>query len=299
MLAAIYGLQALVFIFRMRWDMIAWMIFYIAAIPVFSFYLPLYSFWRMDDFSWGSTRLVVGDKGKKVVIHDEGKFDPKSIPLKSWNDYENELWDQESNHSYGDSYMPPHKSEYGSRAGSMYQSMLGPESQYAGRESLYHGSQYTGGYDQRSRALSPAGSYDGRGGLGSHAGSIYDAPPRGTFYDPAPRGDTAPDDRSLYASSFYGQPALQPVTSNYGLTGARSSESHGHGGADDITDAQLEAAIRRICDGADLDTLTKKGVRKQLEAEFGTGLAHRKDTINRLIETVLAGEYRAASCESR
>ena len=26
MLAAIYGLQALVFIFRMRWDMIAWMI---------------------------------------------------------------------------------------------------------------------------------------------------------------------------------------------------------------------------------------------------------------------------------
>jgi hypothetical protein len=26
MLAAIYGLQALVFIFRMRWDMIAWMV---------------------------------------------------------------------------------------------------------------------------------------------------------------------------------------------------------------------------------------------------------------------------------
>lgn len=42
----------------------------------------------MDDFSWGSTRLVVGEKGKKIVIHDEGKFDPKSIPLKSWNDYE-------------------------------------------------------------------------------------------------------------------------------------------------------------------------------------------------------------------
>jgi chitin synthase len=26
MLAAIYGLQALVFIFRMRWDMVAWML---------------------------------------------------------------------------------------------------------------------------------------------------------------------------------------------------------------------------------------------------------------------------------
>jgi chitin synthase len=84
MLAAIYGLQALVFIFRMRWDMIAWMIctwgvvcgsrlvlrpVYILAIPVFSFFLPLYSFWKMDDFSWGSTRLVVGEKGRKIVIH--------------------------------------------------------------------------------------------------------------------------------------------------------------------------------------------------------------------------------------
>lgn len=26
MLAAIYGLQAMIFIFRMRWDMIAWMV---------------------------------------------------------------------------------------------------------------------------------------------------------------------------------------------------------------------------------------------------------------------------------
>lgn len=30
---------------------------YILAIPAFSFFLPLYSFWKMDDFSWGSTRL--------------------------------------------------------------------------------------------------------------------------------------------------------------------------------------------------------------------------------------------------
>ncbi len=48
MLAAIYGLQALIFIFRMRWDMVAWMIFYILAIPLFSFFLPLYSFFRME-----------------------------------------------------------------------------------------------------------------------------------------------------------------------------------------------------------------------------------------------------------
>jgi len=69
MLAAIYGLQALVFIFRRKWDMIGWMLFYILAIPAFSFFLPLYSFWKMDDFSWGATRVVLGEKGKKLIVH--------------------------------------------------------------------------------------------------------------------------------------------------------------------------------------------------------------------------------------
>jgi chitin synthase len=106
MIAAIYGLQALVFIMRRKWDMVGWMVFYIIAIPAFSFLLPLYSFWKMDDFSWGATRVVMGESGKKMIVHvsvlsrfggawdtdpdafqDEGKFDPRSIPLKSWNDY--------------------------------------------------------------------------------------------------------------------------------------------------------------------------------------------------------------------
>jgi chitin synthase len=69
MISAIYGLQALVFILRRKWDMIGWMVFYIIAIPAFSFFLPLYSFWRMDDFSWGQTRVVLGESGKKMIVH--------------------------------------------------------------------------------------------------------------------------------------------------------------------------------------------------------------------------------------
>jgi hypothetical protein len=69
MIAAVYGLQALVFVLRRKWDMVGWMFFYILAIPVFSFFLPLYSFWRMDDFSWGQTRIVLGESGKKMVVH--------------------------------------------------------------------------------------------------------------------------------------------------------------------------------------------------------------------------------------
>ncbi|KZV99016.1 glycosyltransferase family 2 protein [Exidia glandulosa HHB12029] len=144
MIAAIYGLQALIFIFRRKWDMIGWMVFYILAIPAFSFFLPLYSFWRMDDFSWGQTRVVLGESGKKLIVHDEGKFDPRAIPLKSWNDYENELWDKESNHSIG-SWVPPPKlkDEYDARTVSNY-----------GRETYYDA--------PVSRGYSPAPSQTNR-----------------------------------------------------------------------------------------------------------------------------------------
>ena len=84
LLGAIYGLQAIIFIMRRKWEMIGWMIIYIIATPVFALGLPLYSFWHMDDFSWGNTRVVTGESGKHVVVSDEGKFDPSSIPKKRW-----------------------------------------------------------------------------------------------------------------------------------------------------------------------------------------------------------------------
>ncbi|KAH7128734.1 chitin synthase-domain-containing protein [Dendryphion nanum] len=94
LLGAIYGLQAIIFIVRRKWEMIGWMLIYIVATPVFSFGLPLYAFWHMDDFSWGNTRLVTGEKGQKILVSDEGKFDPASIPKKKWDDYQAEMWEQ-------------------------------------------------------------------------------------------------------------------------------------------------------------------------------------------------------------
>ncbi|OAQ29907.1 glycosyltransferase family 2 protein [Linnemannia elongata AG-77] len=140
MMGAVYGLQAVIFILRRKWEHIGWMIVYILAIPMFSFYLPLYSFWHFDDFSWGNTRLVVGEKGRtKAVSADQldGKaFDPKSIPQKKWSDYEQELWEVGSTHSleskgsrfHGGQQFPYsnnnnsglHMNSHGSRAGSVY-----------------------------------------------------------------------------------------------------------------------------------------------------------------------------------
>ncbi|KAH6856833.1 glycosyltransferase family 2 protein [Chaetomium sp. MPI-CAGE-AT-0009] len=96
LLGAIYGLQAIIFILRRKWEMIGWMILYVLAVPVFSFALPLYSFWHMDDFNWGNTRVVAGEKGQKIVISDEGKFDPASIPRKKWEEYQAELWEAQT-----------------------------------------------------------------------------------------------------------------------------------------------------------------------------------------------------------
>ena len=88
MLAAVYGLQAVIFVIKRQWQHVGWMIIYILAFPIYSFVLPIYSFWKQDDFSWGNTRVVIGEKGNKQVIMetDEG-FDPRSIPLQRWDDY--------------------------------------------------------------------------------------------------------------------------------------------------------------------------------------------------------------------
>ena len=88
MIAAVYGLQAVIFIIRRQWQHVGWMIIYILAFPIYSFVLPVFSFWKQDDFSWGNTRIVIGEKGNKqiVALEDEG-YDPRSVPLQRWDDY--------------------------------------------------------------------------------------------------------------------------------------------------------------------------------------------------------------------
>jgi chitin synthase len=87
-LACVYGLQAIIFIIKRQWQHIGWMVIYICAYPIYGFVLPIYSFWNQDNFTWGNTRVVLGEKGdsRVVAVGDEG-FDPKSIPLQRWDDY--------------------------------------------------------------------------------------------------------------------------------------------------------------------------------------------------------------------
>lgn len=87
-LAGVYGLQAVIFIVKRQWQHVGWMFIYILAYPIYSFILPLYSFWKQDDFTWGNTRVVIGEKGdKRVIAVDDEGFNPRSIPLQRWDDY--------------------------------------------------------------------------------------------------------------------------------------------------------------------------------------------------------------------
>ncbi|KZT04957.1 glycosyltransferase family 2 protein [Laetiporus sulphureus 93-53] len=290
MIAAVYGLQALVFVLRRKWDMIGWMIFYILAIPAFSLLLPLYSFWKMDDFSWGATRVVLGEAGKKVVVHDEGKFDPSVIPLKSWNDYENELWDKESNHSIG-SWVPPTKMINDGYAESHTASVYG-------RETVYD--------PAMSRVFSPAPSQqvmysppDYHSGRNTPVMSMAGYPPPMAYQPSSSRPvsnyvDVQMPAPSRPASNYMGlqMPSPSRPVSNFNdvqIPMTRSPEDMDFAGStrSGPSDADIDQAVEDILREADLATTTKREIRGKLEQRFGMDLSSRKRVINEAIDRVL------------
>jgi chitin synthase len=216
-------------------------------------------------------------------------------------DDRNELWDNDNDNHSLSSWVPEKQPFADSRAPSFY----GHRTEYA-----------------ESRISPAASQVNLRGMAGSRAPSAYGQP---SMRNPSMYGDDA---RSMQAPSMYGAgmpvqsfdqgshygsylqhdpyaaPDLlghypvqqQASTPPNGLTSRPSSrfmpeQALSSAGGNDISDGQLEAEIRNIClaDGTDLETLTKKGVRKELERRFGMDLAAKKEVINRTIERVLTG----------
>jgi chitin synthase len=224
LLAAVYGLQAIIFILRRKWEMIGWMILYILALPVFSFGLPLYSFWNMDDFNWGNTRVVAGEKGKKVVITDEGKFDPSSIPRKKWEEYQAELWETQTGRDDLQSEVSGYS--YGTKA----QGVVSEYQYYPSRPGSTVGLTQNLAYESRNPSrMSLAASEMGGNRMSTFGGS--------QFFNP--------DDQ-------VGLPS----------------------------DDALLAEIREVLRTADLMTVTKKGIKQELERRFGVPLDAKRAYIN-------------------
>lgn len=94
LLAFILGLPAvLIVVTAHRPIYIYWMFLYLLSLPVWNFILPVYAFWKFDDFSWGDTRKTAEEKTKKVRkagIEYEGEFDSSKITMKRWVEFERE-----------------------------------------------------------------------------------------------------------------------------------------------------------------------------------------------------------------
>lgn len=258
LLGAIYGLQAIIFIARRKWEMVGWMVVYVVSTPIFSFALPLYAFWNMDDFSWGNTRVVTGDKGQKLIISDEGRFDPASIPKKRWEEYQAELWEMHSQYQQDALSAAGWRDDRSEISGVSYAKSYGGA--HAVNGGLSAPRSELGAYSRPSSQLDLSRPHAAN--RVSLAPTAYGAL---TGEDPAAVGSQAIDLQSLS-----------------GVGSAASGEQP--------SDDMLLREIRDILHNADLMKVSKKTVRAELERRFGVNLNSRKAYIGSATQAVMNGQ---------
>ncbi|KAG0664380.1 hypothetical protein C6P46_001425 [Rhodotorula mucilaginosa] len=293
MIAAVYGLQAIIFLLKRQWQFIGWLIIYLIAYPVYSFLLPVYSFWRFDDFTWGNTRVVVGEgRSKKVLQAEDEAFDESTIPLARFAEYEAALAEEALD-------MRSEKTR--SEAGFSLATRMGPtygatntQAPYGSRASLQMPPQGFTGYGG-----------GGGGGPGSVVGSDFGYPASVHPYMPPA---TLQSQMSL---AGYGGAAPQlPMSALPRRQSGMSAFTYGGaGGAPSVfsmnpfanpppptvsddpnpSDEVLVSTLQAFLATQDLMQLSKRKAREGLAALFPRAdLSSRKDWINEQIDRLLA-----------
>ncbi|ORX66286.1 hypothetical protein DL89DRAFT_270219 [Linderina pennispora] len=284
LLAAVYGLQAMLFVIKRQWQHIGWMIVYLLALPVFSFFIPIYAFWHFDDFSWGNTRVVVGDGKKPKFVAEVEEFDPSVIPLRKWDEYEQEIL-------YGQpekARMDDMRSEMSSRA-SMY---FGPPRPGSAAGSVYpvnnYGYYHDGGANMQimnqNMGMAPAMSVHG-GDMGGDAASIAGTSMMHRNGGGGQGGGFMGDAISLHIPQF---------SLNTGFMGGNGGSLMPDSGPvpypSGMPNEVLMQSVRRILSSVDLMLVTKKQVRQQVAQDCNMDMDElnaRKSFINVCIDEVL------------
>ena len=92
------------------------MIIYLFSLPIWNAILPAYAFWHFDDFSWGATRQIEGEKeGGDSHGDKEGEFDPSHIIMRRWAEFERDRrykTGSSSRDSLDDLSRSPRKQDY-------------------------------------------------------------------------------------------------------------------------------------------------------------------------------------------
>lgn len=319
MLAAVYGLQALIFILKRQWQHIGWMIIYLLAFPVFSLILPIYSFWKQDDFSWGSTRVVLEEKGNKKVIasSDEEGFDPRSIPLQRWDDYAamNGLPGRRGEYMDGTEKLGYMDGPYSDNAYEMDDmrttystvrpatTVLTGMQQHPGSQAFippqspahFHGQDMPCSQSRMSSftRFTDAPQYSQRQSRVMSSNDLLAAGNR----ENSPYHD-APNYSARQSKALTSNDNLLAMGSPEGINRGKSPLSRGASRMSmldmeapqirDVDDFEITNAIRACLQEVDLDTVTKKQVRSLVEQNLGTTLSgERREFMDKQIDTEL------------
>jgi chitin synthase len=219
----------------------------------------------------GSTRVAQGEGGKTVIISEEGRFDPRSIPKRKWEEYQADMWERNGGQDAA-------RSEISTVTGrqSMRTSMFVPTVDQRGRLSRAMDQQNF--YDNPPR-LPTDNRSPGRSPL---ARESYIEDPYATLRS-RPGGDVLEMQEAPIHASQRGSIALSSI-------GGHDRTASFTGNIPGLpSDEQLLAEIRRMLESADLMSVTKKDVKMYLERVFGVPLDVRREYINQCSEAVLSG----------
>jgi chitin synthase len=81
-LSIVYIIPILVFLIKRQLEFFLWYALYLLAMPIWTIIIPLYSFWKFDDFSWGKTREIDNDVSPIIEnpsISSSSHWDQSSI----------------------------------------------------------------------------------------------------------------------------------------------------------------------------------------------------------------------------
>ncbi|KAJ3160394.1 Chitin synthase, class 3 [Geranomyces michiganensis] len=221
MLGAILALPALLILLTIRQPVyIMWFFIYLVALPIWQFILPLYAFWHFDDFTWGETRVVSGEEGKKAEDHSkrEGEFDYHGINMHTWQEWIreraaiSEVTRRNAMATAAAHQQPPRGSYYpGVPAPALYNSGLGFRPQHASflpPASGPMGVSQPGAFPSPPRGIAPA------------VGMMFRPPPGAVVSTADPRWAGQP-------IGPYGHPGGVPLARNLSSPGSRGSQSPG------------------------------------------------------------------------
>ncbi|WFD32263.1 chitin synthase [Malassezia sp. CBS 17886] len=313
MIAAVYGLQAIVFLLKRQWQYIGWMVIYLIAFPIYAFVLPIYSFWHMDDFSWGNTRIVVGEKGNMKVVAgtDDEPYSDAMIPRKRYTEYQQEIYatgDLPSEPLYtaplDHAPRPPRAAEqYADPADDEYGADYFQSTNVLKGNRLSHASSGAG-----SGSWAPPPAWPLADPRASAAPSMYGMPSSLSMYGmphmpmyglpPWGAGVAAPEDPAVahWSMPAYGMPRPVSAASVPGV--ADDPFAAGYGSAPSLdtdstnpSDAQIRAAVQSyLAAQPSLMNVTKRHVREAVTAAFpNAALDSRRARINQMTDELLAG----------